>query len=161
MTQNLISFAGMFVLIGIAWLFSENRRRFPIRVVAWGLALQLSFGYLVLAWEPGRAFFQRLNDVFTALLSFSTEGAKFIFASLGSVGSGSLQDFLTRLGQGSSDPVIQAAVKNGTVPGFSFAFQVLPTIIFFSALLSILYYLGIMQKVVVLFAKVMAKTMNV
>ena len=159
--QNLISFVGMFVLIGIAWLFSENRKKFPTRVVAWGLILQLSFGYLVLAWEPGARFFQKLNDVFNALLSFSTEGAKFVFASLGSVTAGSLQDFLTRLGRGSSDPVVQQAVTNGTVPGFSFAFQVLPTIIFFSALLSILYYLGIMQKVVVLFAKVMAKTMRV
>ena len=159
--QNLISFGGMFVLIGVAWLFSENRKRFPTRVVAWGLALQLSFGYLVLSWEPGKRVFQKLNEIFTALLSFSTEGAKFIFASFGSVGSGSLQDFLTRVGRESSDPAVQAMVKTGTVPGFSFAFQVLPTIIFFSALLSILYYLGIMQKVVVLFAKVMAKTMNV
>jgi CNT family concentrative nucleoside transporter len=160
-TQNFISFIGMFVLIGLAWLFSENRKAFPKRVVAWGLALQLSFGYLVLVWEPGRAFFQKLNDVFAALLSFSTEGAKFVFASLGSTGSGSLQDFLTRLGRSSTDPVVQSAVANGTVPGFSFAFQVLPTIIFFSALLSILYYMGVMQKVVVLFAKIMAKTMNV
>jgi concentrative nucleoside transporter, CNT family len=160
-TQNLISFFGMFVLIGIAWTFSENRKKFPTRVVAWGLLLQLTFGYLVLRWEPGRAFFQQLNAVFNALLSFSTEGAKFVFASLGSVGPGSLQDFLTRLGKGSADPAVQSAVANGTVPGFSFAFQVLPTIIFFSALLSILYYLGIMQKVVVLFAKIMAKTMNV
>ena len=161
MTQNLISFAGMFVLIAIAWVFSENRKKFPTRVVVWGLGLQLGFGYLVLAWEPGRVFFQRLNDIFAALLSFSAEGAKFVFASLGSVGSGSLQDYLVRLSKGSPDPVVQSAVQNGTVPGFSFAFQVLPTIIFFSALLSILYYLGIMQKVVLLFAKIMAKTMKV
>lgn len=159
--QNLISFVGMFVLIGLAWLFSENRRKFPWRVVIWGLALQLTFGYLVLSWEPGKRVFQKLNEVFTALLSFSTEGAKFVFASLGSTGSGSLQDFLTRVGRESSDPSVQAAVNTGTVPGFSFAFQVLPTIIFFSALLSILYYLGIMQKVVVLFAKIMSKTMRV
>jgi CNT family concentrative nucleoside transporter len=129
--------------------------------VVWGLILQLSFGYLVLSWEPGERFFSKLNDVFTALLSFSTEGAKFIFASLGSVGPGSLQDYLTRLGKPSADPAVQQAISYGTVPGFTFAFQVLPTIIFFSALLSILYYLGIMQKVVVLFAKIMAKTMNV
>mgnify|MGYP000670750877 CR=1 FL=1 len=159
--QNLISFVGMFVLIGLAWLFSENRKRFPWRVVIWGLALQLTFGYLVLSWEPGKRVFQKLNEVFTALLSFSTEGAKFVFASLGSTGGGSLQDFLTRVGRESSDPAVQAAVNTGTVPGFSFAFQVLPTIIFFSALLSILYYLGIMQKVVVLFAKIMSKTMRV
>ncbi len=161
MTQNFISFLGLFVLIGIAWAISEDRKRFPTRVVVWGLILQLGFGFLVLKWEPGERFFSRLNDVFNALLSFSTEGAKFIFASLGSVGPGSLQDYLIRVGKPSTDPVIQQAISFGTVPGFSFAFQVLPTIIFFSALLSILYYLGIMQKVVLLFAKIMAKTMNV
>jgi len=160
-TQNFISFLGLFVLIGIAWLISENRKRFPTRVVIWGLILQLGFGFLVLKWEPGERFFSKLNDVFNALLSFSTEGAKFVFASLGSVGEGSLQDYLIRVGKPSTDPAIQAAISYGTVPGFSFAFQVLPTIIFFSALLSILYYLKIMQKVVVLFAKVMAWTMNV
>ena len=161
MTQNFISFIGLFVLIGLAWTISEDRRRFPVRVVVWGLILQLGFGFLVLKWEPGERFFSKLNDVFTALLSFSTEGAKFIFASLGSSGPGSLQDYLTRLGKSSADPGVSEAIRFGTVPGFTFAFQVLPTIIFFSALLSILYYLGIMQKVVVLFAKIMAKTMNV
>jgi CNT family concentrative nucleoside transporter len=160
-TQNFISFIGLFVLIGLAWLVSEDRRRFPTRVVIWGLILQLGFGFLVLKWEPGERFFSKLNDVFNALLSFSTEGARFIFASLGSVGPGSLQDYLTRLGRSSADPTVQDAIRFGTVPGFSFAFQVLPTIIFFSALLSVLYYLGIMQKVVVLFAKIMARTMNV
>ena len=161
MTQNLISFIGLFVLIGLAWLISEDRKRFPTRVVVWGLILQLGFGFLVLKWEPGERFFSKLNDVFTALLSFSTEGAKFIFASLGSVGPGSMQDYLSRVGKTSTDPAVQDAIRFGTVPGFTFAFQVLPTIIFFSALLSILYYLGVMQKVVVLFAKIMAKTMNV
>ena len=161
MTQNLISFIGLFVLIGLAWLISEDRKHFPTRVVVWGLILQLGFGFLVLKWEPGERFFSKLNDVFTALLSFSTEGAKFIFASLGSVGPGSMQDYLSRVGKTSTDPAVQDAIRFGTVPGFTFAFQVLPTIIFFSALLSILYYLGVMQKVVVLFAKIMAKTMNV
>src|SRR5207302_6561097 len=55
----------------------------------------------------------------------------------------------------------QTAIRTGTVPGVFFAFQVLVTIIFFSALLSVLYYLGVMQKVVLLFAKIMAKTMNI
>src|SRR5436189_1530319 len=79
-TQNFISFLGLFVLIGLAWLISEDRKRFPTRVVVWGLILQLGFGFLVLKWEPGERFFSKLNDVFNALLSFSTEGAKFIFA---------------------------------------------------------------------------------
>jgi CNT family concentrative nucleoside transporter len=163
--QNVISFLGMFVLILAAWAMSEDRKRFPWRVVAWGLALQMLFGFLVLYWEPGARFFQKLNDVFTALLAFSKEGALFVFNSIGTSDSGgpvpSLKEYLTRLGAESKDPWIQAAVKNGTVPGFFFAFQVLTTIIFFSALLSVLYYLGIMQKVVLLFARIMERTMRV
>lgn len=163
--RNLVSLLGILAMILIAWAISENRRRFPWRVVAWGLALQLVFGFLVLSWGPGAQFFQKLNDVFNALLAFSKEGAAFVFNAIGSADPGSpaptLKDYLTRLGAESSDPVVQTAVEHGTVPGFFFAFQVLTTIIFFSALLSVLYYLGVMQKVVLFFAKVMAKTMGV
>jgi concentrative nucleoside transporter, CNT family len=155
--QNVISFFGIFVLIGVAWLFSEDRRAFPWRVVTWGLVLQLVFALLVFCWPPGVHLFEKLNDVFDALLSFSTEGAKLVFSSLGHTGPGSLQDYLTHLGTDARDP----ALRNAVVPGFFFAFQILPTIIFFSALLSILYYLGVMQKVVLFFAKVMASTMRV
>ena len=163
--QNVISFFGMFLLILAAWAVSEDRRRFPWRVVVWGLALQMALGFLVLRWGPGARFFLRLNDVFNALLAFSREGAVFVFNSVGTDGSGgtalSLKEYLTRLGQESRDPVVQAAVRSGTVPGFFLAFQVLTTIIFFSALLSVLYYLGVMQRIVLLFAKIMARTMGV
>ena len=163
---NLISFSGIFVLVFVAWLFSEDRRRFPWRVVIWGIALQLVFGFLVLYWEPGSRFFLKLNDVFNGLLAFSREGALFVFNSVGAADSTgemplTLREYLTRLGQESSDPLIQRAIATGTVPGFFFAFQVLTTIIFFSALLSVLYYLGVMQKIVQLFAKIMSKTMRV
>lgn len=161
MEQNLISFFGMFVLIAVAWMFSEDRKRFPVRVVTWGVALQLLFGYLVLRWKPGARFFEKLNDIFAALLSFSAEGAKFVFNSMGSVGPGSMQDYLARLGQASTDTGLQEVAKGGGAPGFFFAFQVLSTVIFFSALLSLLYYIGVMQKVVLLFAKIMARTMGV
>jgi CNT family concentrative nucleoside transporter len=164
--QNLISFLGIFVFIFLAWTLSEDRRRFPWRVVIWGLGLQFAFAVLVLSsWSPGAQLFLRLNDVFNALLGFSKEGALFVFGALGAEqGNGgvlTLKEYLTRLGAESSDPVIQAAVKSGTVPGLFLAFQVLTTIIFFSALLSILYYLGIMQKVVMFFAKIMEHTMKV
>jgi nucleoside transporter len=162
--QNLISFFGIFVFIGCAWVLSENRRAFPWRVVGFGLALQFLFAGLVLWWEPGSRFFLRLNDVFNALLSFSREGTMFVFGALGTDVSGvnpiSLKEFLTRLAADSSDPIIQQAIVNGTVPGFVLALQVLTTIIFFSALLSVLYYYGIMQKVVDLFARIMARTMK-
>jgi concentrative nucleoside transporter, CNT family len=164
--QNLISFLGIFVFIFFAWTLSEDRRRFPWRVVIWGLGLQFTFALLVLSsWSPGAQLFLRLNDVFNALLGFSKEGALFVFGALGATQSSggplTLNEYLTRLGAESADPVIQGAVKNGAVPGFFLAFQVLTTIIFFSALLSILYYLGIMQKVVIFFAKIMEHTMRV
>lgn len=163
--QNLVSALGIFFFLACAWLLSENRRAFPWRVVGWGLALQFGFGALVLWWEPGSRFFLKLNDVFNALLAFSREGTVFIFGALGTDVSGatpiSLKEFLTRLAATSPDPVLQAAIANGTVPGMVFAMQVLTTIIFFSALLSVLYYFGVMQKIVDLFARIMARTMRV
>ncbi len=135
--QNFVSFTGLFVLIFLAWTISEDRKRFPWRVVTWGLLLQVVFGFLVLWWEPGNRFFLKLNDVFNALLGFSQQGAVFVFNAL-SIPPG----------------------QPGSM-GFFFAFQVLTTIIFFSALLSVLYYLGVMQKIVLLFAKIMAHTMKV
>jgi CNT family concentrative nucleoside transporter len=163
--QNLVSALGIFVFILAAWLLSEDRKRFPWRVVIWGLTLQFAFAFLVLYWSAGSRFFLRLNDVFNALLAFSREGAVFVFGSLGTAEPGavpiSLQEYLTRLGNTSTDAAIQNAIRTGTVPGFFLAFQVLTTIIFFSALLSILYYLGVMQKVVTLFARMMSLTMKV
>jgi CNT family concentrative nucleoside transporter len=163
--QNLISALGIGVFILAAWVLSEDRKNFPWRVVIWGIILQLIFAFLVLSWEPGTRLFLKLNDVFNALLLFAKQGASFVFGALGTADTGdvpmSLREYLTRLGAESSDPMIQAAVRSGAVPGIFFAFQVLTTIIFFSALLSVLYYLGIMQKIVVLFAKVMAHTMRV
>jgi concentrative nucleoside transporter, CNT family len=163
--QNVISFFGMFAFIGLAWLLSENRRHFPWRIVGWGLVLQMTFAALVLWWTPGSAIFLRLNNVFNALLDFSREGQTFVFNSIGTATSTattlSLQDYLTRVGATSTDPVVQGAIRTGTVPGFFMVFQVLTTIIFFSALLSVFYYLGIMQKIVALFARIMAHTMKV
>src|SRR5262245_58849392 len=164
--QNAISALGIGIFIIAAWILSEDRKRFPWRVVGWGIILQLVFGFLVLWWEPGSRFFLKLNDVFNALLAFSKQGTMFVFNAIGAADDTgqiplTLKEYLTRLGASSSDPLIQQAIKTGTVPGFFFAFQVLTTIIFFSALLSVLYFLGIMQKVVLLFAKLMAKTMNV
>jgi concentrative nucleoside transporter, CNT family len=163
--QNAISAFGIVIFVVVAWLLSEDRKRFPWRVVGWGILLQIVFAFLVLWWEPGSRFFLKLNDVFNALLVFSKQGATFVFGAIGTADRGdfpiSLQEYLTRLGAQSNDPVIQNAIRTGTVPGLFFAFQVLTTIIFFSALLSVLYYLGVMQKIVLLFAKIMAKTMRV
>src|SRR5437867_4067883 len=129
--QNWLSASGIVVFIVVAWVISEDRKSFPWRVVIWGLLLQFVFGFLVLYWEPGTRFFLKLNDVFNALLNFSKQGAQFVFGALGSTDTGdtpvSLKEYLTRLGAESRDPVIQTAIRTGTVPGIFFAFQVLVT----------------------------------
>lgn len=131
---QIMSAAGLAVLIGLAWLLSTDRRRINWRTVAWGVALQLIFAVLVLKTVPGHWLFAKLNDAVNLLLGFQYEGAQFVFNSLG-VPPG----------------------KPGSL-GFFFAFQVLTTIVFFSSLISILYYLGVMQVIVKAFAWIMVRT---
>ena len=130
--EKVISFIGIFVLLGIAWLFSKNKKAINYKTVIMGMLIQIVFAFLVLKFPPGRRFFEIMNDVIIKIISFSEEGAKFIFGNL---------------------------INNQSL-GFIFAFQVLPTIIFFSSLMSVLYYLGIMQKVVLFFAKIMVRFMG-
>ncbi|MDD2806075.1 MAG: nucleoside transporter C-terminal domain-containing protein [Elusimicrobiales bacterium] len=132
MSPKIIGFFGVFVLLGIAWVFSKNKKAINYKTVAAGLFLQITFAVIVLKLPWGRYFFATMNDVIVKLLSFSDKGAEFVFGSL---------------------------VSNPSM-GFIFAVRVLPTIVFVSALMSVLYYLGIMQKVVLVFAKVMAKVMG-
>jgi nucleoside permease NupC len=132
--ERFISLLGLLVLIGLAWLCSAHRDRINWRTVAWGTGLQVLFALLILKTGPGRWIFARLNEAVTLLLSFQDEGAKFVFGSLGI-----------------------PAGQPGSL-GFFFAFQVLTTIIFFSSLISMLYYIGFMQGVVRAFAWVMVRT---
>ncbi len=135
--NRFIPLLGIFVFIGIAWILSENRKVFPKRVVLWGLGLQFLFAFLILGVPslgiPGvfSFVFEFLNSAISKLLSFSDQGAYFLFADL-------------------------MDSKNGYV----FAFRALPTILFFSSLVSVLYYLGVLQKIVGVMAKVMQKTMG-
>ncbi|MCK5106613.1 MAG: hypothetical protein KAQ76_03550 [Elusimicrobiales bacterium] len=130
---QLISFFGIFVLLAIAWLFSKHKKKINWKTIGVGVLMQFIFALIILKSPPGKKFFQFMNDVIIKLLSFSDEGARFLFGSL---------------------------INNDSL-GFIFAFQVLPTIIFFSSLMSVLYYLGIIQKVMVFFAKIMAKFMGI
>lgn len=134
--ENTISLLGTFMLIGIAVALSSNRKAINWKTVAMGTLLQFIFAVVVLWAPPGRAFFSFMNDAIVKLLSFQEEGGKFVFNALAI-----------------------APWKEGTM-GFFFAFQVLTTIIFFSSLMSILYYLGVLQVVVLFFARVMAKMMG-
>lgn len=124
---------GLAVLIGLTWLFSTNRARVDWRLVGIGLALQLAIAAAVLLTPWGAGVFDALSSGFVKLLGFTTEGARFIFG-----------DF--------SDP---------SKFGFVFAFQVLPTIIFFASFMSVLYHLGAMQKIVQGMAWVITKLMRV
>ena len=127
---------GILVLGGIAYLFSSDRKRIEWRLVVVGISLQLVFALLILKTQPGFALFQFIGTAFTTVLNFTYEGSEFIFGPLGL-------------------PVLENSI------GFIFAFQVLPTIIFFGSLMGILYYLGLIQPVVKLMGFVMEKTMRI
>jgi concentrative nucleoside transporter, CNT family len=150
--EKAVSLLGLFVFVFVAWLLSVNRRAVRWRVVAWGLGLQFLFAVLIIVTPIGRGFFQTLNDVFVALLGYTNEGASFLFGNL----------IRPNVPVGPSDgpfgPV--AAAETWANTGALFAFSVLPTIIFFSSLMTLLYYLGIMQFFVRIFARVMVRTMG-
>ncbi len=124
---------GMIVLIGIAYLFSSDREAVSWKTVAIGLGIQILLAILILQFPPVRYIFEFVGKLFVKVLDFSRAGTEFLFAG-----------FL-----------------DTTKFGFIFAFQVLPTIIFFSALTSLLFYLGVIQKVVWLLAWLMTKALKI
>jgi CNT family concentrative nucleoside transporter len=130
---RLTGILGILTMLGLAFLFSTNRRAIRGKTVAWGLALQLTFAVFVLKVEVGRAIFQKAGDVVNRLLSYSSFGSQFVFGDLG---------------------------KPGGRLGFYIAFQVLPTVIFIAAFFAILYHYGIMQFVVRQAARVMTRFMG-
>ncbi len=123
---------GMFVLIFIAWIFSANRKAISWRVVGIGLSVQVLLAFGVLQVPAVQYFFEMVGSVFVVILDFTKAGTDFLFAG-----------FL-----------------DTERYGYIFAFQVLPTIIFFSALTSLLFYLGIIQKIVYGMAWLMTKAMR-
>ncbi|ARS35405.1 NupC/NupG family nucleoside CNT transporter [Pontibacter actiniarum] len=126
---------GLIVLIGIAILFSRNRKAIDWKLVGFGIFLQILFGVLVTQVPFVTDAFAFVSKLFVKLLSFSQAGAEFLFGSL-------------------ANPA-----NNGGL-GFIFAFSVLPTIIFFSTVSAGLYYLGVLQKIVFGIAWVMSKGMR-
>jgi CNT family concentrative nucleoside transporter len=141
--QRLVGVLGIATMIGIAWLLSGDRRRISWRLVGVGVALQAVLGVIVLKTGVGRALFDGANVVFTRLLGFTEQGARFIFGNLARTN--------VPVGTPLGEPVDMSPIGAPTgwaATGAYFAFGVLPTIIFFSSLMSVLYYLGVMQKVV-------------
>lgn len=123
---------GMATILGLAYLFSTNRRAIRAKTVAWGLGLQVAFAFVVLDTNIGRDIFAVIGAAVTKLLDYSYYGSTFVFGDLGA--------------------------KNSKL-GLLFAFQVLPTIIFIAAIFAVLYYYGIMPFIVKQAAKVMTRLM--
>ena len=155
--ERLISVLGCFVLLSIAWLLSNNKRAINYRLVLWGLFLQLIFAVIILKTSPGQAVFFAAKTVVTKLLSFTDIGADFLFGKLYRSDPGIVES----LGSDQGPYQVWDAASGQYVDiGVSFAIHVLPTIIFFAALMSILYHLGIMQRLVKGVAWVMARFMG-
>lgn len=152
MAERAVSLLGLVVFILMAWAMSVNRKGVAWRVVAWGVALQFVFALLILKTYPGRWVFERLNEMFTSLLGYTSEGARFVFGNL----------VLNNVPVGTAGGPMAPLAGTGTWAntGAFFAFSVLPTIIFFSSLMTLLYYFGIMQVLVRAFAWVMIRTMG-
>jgi len=148
--QRLIGVLGLAIMIAIAYLMSSNRSRINWRLVVTGLALQGAFGFIVLRTDAGRAFFRTAGELVSGLLSYSTQGARFVF--------GNLVDSTIPVGVSEGGGVAPGEFVAHTASFF--AFNVLPTIIFFSSLMSVLYYLGVMQVVVKGIAWVMQRTLG-
>jgi CNT family concentrative nucleoside transporter len=133
---RLTGLLGIALIIALAWALSHNRKAIKWRIVGWALALQLVFAIFVLRVPFGTELFRRLGDAITAILHYSYAGSSFVFGKLG-----------------------EPAGPNSPF-GVIFAFQILPSIIFISAMFAILYYLGVMQVVVRAFAVVMTKLLG-
>lgn len=142
--QPLIGLVG---ILGLAYALSTNRKAISPRVVGWGLGLQVLFALIVLKTSIGQSVFTVLGDQMRQLLEFSIVGSGFVF---GALGDGSVW----------SRVMTGALGEEGARYGVVFAFQILPTIIFIAALFAILYFIGVMQFIVRLFAVVMNKVMG-
>jgi CNT family concentrative nucleoside transporter len=152
LAARLVGVLGIGVMIGMAVLLSYDRRRIDWRLVGTGLLLQVLFGLVVLKTGAGRAFFDQVGGIVTGLLGFQEEGARFVF--------GNLVQHTVPVGTPGPDGGLDASAGYLADTGAYFAFNVLPTIIFFSALMSVLYYLKVMQVVVKGIAWVMQKTLR-
>lgn len=154
--ERFISLLGTAGMIAIGWLFSLHKRHVYWRTILWGAALQILFAVIVLKTGPGRAFFSAMNTAVVTFLGFTEEGARFVFGNLvrNNVPVG------LPVGGGIDSPILPDAQTAWANTGAYFAFNVLPTIIFFSSFMTILYHLGIMQWVVKAMAVIMQKSMK-
>ena len=153
--ERLISAVGLFAMVGFAWLLSSHKNRVSWRVVVGGMLLQFCLGVIILRTDPGREVFQFFGDTFNALLDCVDEGSALVFGRSTSIDIVEGQPVVPSTG---FTPGVTT-----TVTGFQdhfVAFKVLPTIIFFSSFMAILYHLGVVQYVVRGVAWGMQKTLG-
>jgi len=139
---NLVSFAGIFVLVGFAWVLSADKKNVNWRVIGWGIGLQILIAFFIFVVPAGEELFRVVNDVVVKIVESASAGAKFVFGPLA-------------LAPG------QVSETGEESLGFILAFQAFPTIIFFSALIGILYYFGIMPLIIRGFAYVFTSLMRI
>ena len=146
--NRFIGILGIISILGIAYLLSNNRKKIDAKLIFWGLSLQMFFAILILKVPGGKWVFDKIDTIIKKILDFSIEGSKFLFGNLGD--------------QTMYGPWEPSFPNAETWPGFGFqfAFLVLPTVIFFSSLMSVLYHIGVMQKVIKFITKIMQKTMG-
>ncbi|MCD4692797.1 MAG: NupC/NupG family nucleoside CNT transporter, partial [Calditrichales bacterium] len=137
---------GLITLLAIAFLFSDNKKKIRWQQAGLGIGLQIIIAVFVILTPWGAQVFDYIGQFFVKIISFTTEGSKFVFGALAEQGV---------FGKAFPEDMQSKGV------GFLFAFQVLPTLIFFASLMSVLYHLGLMQKVVQGMAWVMAKILKI
>src|SRR5690606_9360408 len=123
---------GVFIVLGIAFLLSSGKKSIKPRTILGGLAIQITFAFMVLEWEFGRKILLWVSNKVQNVINYAGEGIAFVFGP--------------------------AADTEGF--GFVFAFQVLTIIIFFSSLISVLYYLGVMQIIIKLLGGALSKLLG-
>src|ERR1043165_9639184 len=137
MIHHAVSVVGFVIFASLAWLLSSNRRRIAWKTIIWGVALQLIIGLIIFRLPGSHRILIWLNDAVLALLSASKRGSIFLFGQLAA-----------------------SPGEPGSI-GFILLFHVLPVVIFFSAVTSMLYHLGVLQIFVRLFAKLFHRTMRI
>jgi len=141
-TYNLISLAGIFILLGLAWLLSTNKKKMNWRLIFWGIGLQVLFALFIFVLPVGSKIFLFINNIIVKVLESAGVGTQFVFGRLA-------------LPPGTTSDTGEKSL------GFILAFQGLATVIFFSALMSILYYFRIMPLLIRGFAYVFTRLMRI
>jgi concentrative nucleoside transporter, CNT family len=139
---NLVSFSGMFVLMLVAWLISSDRKVINWRVIIWGTALQLIFALFIFVVPAGSQIFLYINDAVVKVLDSASAGTRFLFGRLA-------------LPPGTTNEAGEESL------GFILAFQAFPAIVFFSSLMAVLYFIGVMPRLIRLFSKIFTKLMRI